>query len=45
MTYIVTCPECAFEYEMEEVEDVLDFQEEHRADRSERHILEFQMVH
>lgn len=45
MTYIVTCSECVFQYEMEEVEDVLDFQEEHRAEYGERHILEFQMIH
>lgn len=45
MTYIVTCSECTFQHEMEGVEDVLDFQEEHRAERGEQHILEFQLVH
>lgn len=45
VTYIVTCPECSFRHEIGDLDDVFDFQEEHRAERGERHVLEFVLVH
>lgn len=45
MTYIVTCSACTVRREIEASEDVLKFQEEHRAKYGKHHILEFELVH
>lgn len=45
MTYTVTCPEWDFEYEIDDSEDVIDFQEKHRASLGYHHILEYELIH
>lgn len=44
MTYSVTCAECEIQREIDELDDVYDLQEEHRAKYGRHHILEFQLV-
>lgn len=44
VTYRVTCPVCGLEQEIDEVDAVFDFQEEHREEYGERHLLEFELL-
>lgn len=44
VTYRVTCPVCGFQHEIDEVDAVFDFQEEHREQYGEHHLLEFELI-
>ncbi len=43
MTYHVTCAECELDETLETVDDILDRQAEHRRERSDDHVLEFEV--
>lgn len=45
MTYIVSRSECALRDEIEDSEEVLERQEQHRAKYGFNHVLEFHLVH
>lgn len=44
MTYLVTCSECSVRWKMDEIGDVLDYQEKHQAAHGARHLIEFQLL-
>jgi hypothetical protein len=44
MPYTVTCTLCSFEYEMDELDDVLDFEDEHQRKYGDDHVIEFQLI-
>jgi hypothetical protein len=44
VTYIVTCTLCRFQREIDELEDVLDFQDAHRANCGDEHTIEFERL-
>lgn len=45
MPYLVTCTLCAFEYELQGVEDVFEFRDEHQRKYGDDHVIEFELVH
>lgn len=44
MTYIVTCTLCAFECEIEELEDVFEFRDTHQDNYGDGHVIEFELL-
>lgn len=44
MTYLVSCPVCSFQREIAGIDAVFDFQEDHREEFGDHHLLEFELV-
>lgn len=44
MTYQVTCPVCGHHDDIEDLDDVLDRQAEHREEYGDHHIFEFVLI-
>lgn len=44
MAYLVTCPVCRLLTELDDADEVLEFQEEHRAAYGDHHVLEYALL-
>ncbi len=44
MPYTVTCTLCSFTREMEALDDIFEFRDDHQATYGDEHVIEFELV-